>query len=401
MKPHIALCLSLAAALFPGCGRLHAMTQSQDPYGQVAAAPAAEEAPEYSIDGDKITFQEKAPQMASLSVESCRARTELVLHFNGRVVWNDEKSVGVFTPVSGRVKEILAHLGDKVDKGTPLVTVDSPDFGQAQTDLRQADSGLRLSERNLARTRELCDHGVAARKDLESAEADHERALAEKERAAAHLALLGGKNATVDQLYRLCAPIAGTVVEKNINPGQELRPDQMLANAAPYFAPQFLISDPAELWVYLDMAEKDIAMVHPGQTLSVTTQSCPGRSFAGRIDVVGDSLDPATRTVKVRGSVQNPDRMLKAQMYVAVDVVDGQQPPAGVSVPSKALFMKGTKHYAFVAETPTAFVRREVVVGDDRGEETVATEGLSADDRVTTAGSLFLESILESKESAQ
>ncbi len=396
MKQYIVLFLSLAAVLLPGCGRQPVLAQAETTKEQTAAAPAAEKAPDYTVDGDRITFQEKAPQLASLSVESCKARTEVVLHFNGRVVWNDEKTVGVFSPVNGRVKEILANLGDKVDKGTPLLTIDSPDFGQAQAELRQADSGLRLSERNLARTRELFDHGAAARKDLESAEADRERAEAEKERATAHLALLGGKNAAVDQIYHLCAPIAGTVVEKNTNPGQELRPDQMSSSV-----PQFLISDPTNLWVYLDITEKDISAVRPGQTLAVTTSAYPGRSFNGKIDNVGDALDAPTRTVKVRGTLENPDRLLKAQMYVAVDVVDGQQPMAGVSVPSKALYIKGTKHFTFVSESPELFIRREVVVGTEYSDETVVTEGLTPETKVVTTGSLLLQSVLESGEKPQ
>ena len=181
----------------------------------------------------------------------------------------------VFSPVAGRVDTVLGVLGQPVTAGTPLARIASPDFGQAQADARRAAGDLQLAERSLNRVRELNAHGAAANKDVEAAEADHTRALSEEERAAARLALYGGSDQAIDQMYALKSPIAGVIVEKNINPGQEVRPDQILANAPQLFAPLFVISDPAKLWLQLDVTELQAPSLTPGQPLKVHSQAFP------------------------------------------------------------------------------------------------------------------------------
>ena len=100
-------------------------------------------------------------------------------------------------------------------------------------------------------------------------------------------------------------------------PGQEVRADQMLANATQLYAPLFVVSDPAHLWVQLDVAESDLGSLRPGEALRVHSRAYPDKVFDGTLEKIGDSLDPATRTVQVRGSVANPDKLLKAEMYVS------------------------------------------------------------------------------------
>src|SRR5262249_26311448 len=150
--------------------------------------------------------------------------------------------------------------------------------------------------------------------DADGAEADRDRARVESERAKSRLALLGGRLGEVDQRYALASPIAGGVVDRAVNPGLEVRPDAQ--------TPLFTLSDPHHLWVYLDINEKDVSHIHPGMPFALTSAAYPGRAFAGRVEVVGDTLDPATRTVRVRGSVANPERLLKAEMYVDIELRD-------------------------------------------------------------------------------
>ena len=252
----------------------------------------------------------------------------------------------------------------------------------------------------MTRTKELLDHGAAAEKDVENAEAAEIAAAAERDRAQAKLALYGGTDANVNENYVLRSPVAGVVVERNINPGQEVRSDQMLANAPNLFAPLFVVSDPTRLWVQLDVAESDLQTLQPGQRLEVHSQAFPGQVFPGVVDVIGDSLDPATRTVQVRGTVDNPDKLLKAEMYVRADmVVDApSMERTAVEIPARSVFMRDNKFYVFVEQIPGQFVREPVTVGAEQDGKVPVFTGVSAGQRVVTYGCLLLESLLESGE---
>src|SRR5947209_17830928 len=162
------------------------LTACHSPNAGNQAAPAAQ------VQGDRVTFPKDRPQVASLVVEPVELCKGSALHLNGRLIWDDDVTVRVVTPFGGRVTKILAEVGQTVSKGEPLVTIASADYGQAQADARKAASDFILSERSLNRVRELFDHGAAAQKDLQSAEADFERAQSEKQRTAARMALYGG-----------------------------------------------------------------------------------------------------------------------------------------------------------------------------------------------------------------
>src|SRR4029077_1181604 len=111
-------------------------------------------------------------------------------------------------------------------------------------------------------------------------------------------------------------PLDGFVVEKSVTPGQEVRPDQMLANMPQYTAPLFVVTDPSRLWIQIDATEVDMAFLRPGCEFTFTSRAFPGQGFTGRVDTVSEFIDPATRTIKVKGSVDNSSRLLKAEMFV-------------------------------------------------------------------------------------
>lgn len=374
--------LTLAAAfVLLGCD------QDQKPAG----------APTPKVEGEKITLPAGAPQTNSLTVETVAPRTGVVRQMTGRLVWNDELTVRVFSPVAGRVQSLPVNLGQAVASSDALAKIVSPDFGQAQADLRKATADLQLAERTLNRVRELFEHGAAPKKDVDVAEDTYASAISEKERTTSRLAHYGGGATVVDQLFTLKAPLAGVVVEKNVNPGQEVRSDQMLANAPNLFAPLFVISDPAHLWLLLDVTELDMGALKPGLALQIVTRAYPGRVFTGKIEVVGHSLDPATRTVKVRGTADNPEQLLKAEMYVTAETTLelAADAPAAVDVATKAVFLKDNKHYVFIENTPGQYERREVKIGAETAGKVLVLHGLNAGQKVVIEGCLLLQVMLE------
>jgi len=305
----------------------------------------------------------------------------------GRLVWNEDKTVRVASPFAGRVMEILVQPGATVKAGQPLAMLTSPDFGSAQADARKASADSAVASKALARQRELYEAGVIAQKDLEQAQADNARAAADQQRTQAALRMYGASGSDgVNQRFALRSPIDGLVVERNINPGMELRPDQ------PPTAPLYLITDPTTLWAQLDAAEADLGHFRPGVTVQLASAAYPGETFTGTVVKIADYVDPSSRSVKVRLSVPNADRRLKAEMFVTAKMQAASF--QGISVPSKAVFLADNKNYVFVRTTPNRFERREVKLGVTIPGTTEVVEGLKEGDVVITDGNLYLQDIL-------
>jgi cobalt-zinc-cadmium efflux system membrane fusion protein len=389
-SPHrkkLALVLMRAAAMLALVGLLGCRDQDK----KVAEAPAPK------VDGDKVTFPSGSPQTASLVVQAAQPRTLAITHLTGRLYWNDEKTVRIFTPVAGRVIALRADLGDPVEAGAPLAEIDSPDFGQALANTRTAVGNLAMADKALARNKELLAHGAAAQKDVEAAEAAYVAALAEKDRAEAVLANYGGSDKGTNSVYLLRSPLAGMVVDKNINPGQEVRADLMLANAPSLFVPLFVVSDPAKLWLQVDVAESDLSSLQAGQKLQIHSRAFPDRVFDGVVSKIGDSMDSSTRSIKVRGVVNNPDKLLKAEMYVTVDVSQDitKIAAAGVEIPSKAVFMKGNDSYLFIEQAPGEYLRKHVTLGTEKDGKVPVFEGVNPGQKVVVEGALLLQAVVE------
>ncbi len=368
----------IAMLVFNGCNKAEKVADTQAP----------------KVEGEKIIMPRNSPALPSLATESAESHQGSIVRLNGRLVWDDDVTVRVFSPFVGRVSKVLVESGQSIKQGDSLAAIAAPDYGQVQADARRAVADLLQAERNFNRVRDIFEHGAAPQKDLQSAEADYERAQSEKERTAARLGLYGAPAGAIGQLYQLNSPLAGVVVEKNINPGQEVRPDQMLANAPQLYAPLFVVSDPSRLWIQIDATEADLPGLKPGQNFVLTARAFPGQEFHGQLKVVADSFDSVTRTIKVRGTVDNRSRLLKAEMFVNVDLPGTVR--QGVVISSGAVFLRGDKHYVYTEENPGEYLRREINAGPEYRGKVLILGGVNAGQRVVTDGSLLLEHIFQS-----
>jgi membrane fusion protein, heavy metal efflux system len=344
--------------------------------------------PEVRVQSGTIVFTvpEKAPRLNTSEVTLQRlARVRL----NGRLAWNEDRTVRVYSPFAGRVTRILVQPGDRVSRGQTLALLGSAEFGQAQAEARRAETDVALAEKNLQRVKELEGVGVAPRKDLQVAEAEHARAQAELDRARGRLRLYGGAANSGDQTFAVASPIDGTVVERNINPGQEIRPDQITANLPPLF----VVSNPNSLWAILDATEKDLPALTVGKRVSIRAPVYDDERFDGRIANVSDFLDPATRTLKVRATLDNNHRRLKAEMFVTGEIELEQAPQ--IEVPAKAVFFQGGKNYVFVEDGPGRYTRREVRVGDEHDGKVEVSNGLQQGLRVVSDDVLMLQQMVQ------
>lgn len=356
-------------------------------------AEKADESPAPKITEDQITFATSAAQLASITVETAKEHSAASISVFGRLAWNDAVTVRVFSPVAGRVLKIPAELNQSVAAVDVLAEMDSPDYSQALADVRTADGNFSVADKAFSRAQELLAHGAAAQKDVEAAESAFVAARAEKERAEAKLVNYGGRGNGTNVAYLLRSPLAGVVVERNLTPGQEIRGDQMLANAPQFFSPLFVVTDPAHLWVQLDVPETDLRHLKKGLPLAIRSQSLPGEKFDGEIETISEALDPNTHTITVRGSVDNSARKLKAEMFVTVELPNEDK--AKLEVPAKAIYLRGNAHCVFVEEQPGAFRRREVKIGETSDDSVEILDGLKSGERVVTDGALLLEQMFE------
>jgi membrane fusion protein, heavy metal efflux system len=193
----------------------------------------------------------------------------------------------------------------------------------------------------------------------------------------------------VDQTYTLTSPIAGMVVERNINPGQELRAEQVTSNAPPLF----VITDPGQLWALIDAAERDLGKLRVGKVITLHTPAYRDEPFQATVAAISDFLDPSTRTVKVRAVLQNPSRKLKAEMFVTAEIdADNEMV---LLVPTKSVYFQGGRNYVFVEDGGGRYTRREVQLDDVYGDAVEVIQGLGDGESVVTTGSLMLQQILK------
>jgi cobalt-zinc-cadmium efflux system membrane fusion protein len=343
--------------------------------------PAAEVRP--IIQGSQLRFPAGHPQLALLKSTAAVQATTLTVDLPARLVWNEERTQRIYAPFAGRVAQIRADLGQTVSKGASLLSLSSPEFGVAQADAAKAMADAKVAEKTLNRQKELFEAGIAARKDLDMADADAARAQAEADRANARTRLYGGGH-QVNQQLTLMSELNGVVVERNVNPGQELRSEQ----SGPGMPALFVVTDPSQLWVQIDAKEADVSTLKPGSSFDLLVQALPGQVFKGKVVAAADFIDPVTRTIKIRGAIANPNRLLKAEMLGTARIQRnlGQ----GVVVPATAVFLRGTQHRVFVEVAPGTYEAREVILGFEGAKESVVNSGLKVGDMVVSDNGLLL-----------
>ncbi len=352
--------------------------------------PARAEKPVDRTSTDTLKYPADAPQLTFLQIKPVEEFPEpLVEALNARIVYDDNHTARVFSPIAGRVIRISAEAGQQVKAGDALLQIDSPDFASASSDSVKANADLLHKQQTYERAKQLLDIQGIARRDVESAEADLHQAEAEALRAKAHLRNLAGHGTTTEGQFILRAPLAGIVSERQVNAGSEVRPDAT--------NPLFVITDPKHVWVVADLPEGQIANVRIGQSISVEVDAYPNEVFTGKVTVISETLDPVMRRLQVRCYVDNSQYKLKPEMYARISpIVDAKSKLT--RVPNTALFTQGLYSFLFVEQSPGVLQRRRVTLGMQDADVTYIKEGLRAGERIVTSGALLLNSELSGNE---
>jgi len=336
-----------------------------------------------------LRFSPSAPQLAMLAIAPLPTMpVPLAEPLNARVAFDESHTARVSSPISGRIVELRAQLGDRVPAGGLLALIDAPDLGAAAADLAKAQADERRKEAALRRVRELYDAEVAPKKDLETAETELAQAKAETARAALRLANLNPRRAkTIGQTLHLTTPVGGVVAERKANPGMEVRPD--LPDAL------FIVTDVTHLQLVVDLPEQHLGKISVGQPVAAEADAWPEDRFHGRIERIAPVVDPATRRVQVRCSVENLDAKLKPEMYARVSVL-ADEARSAVRLPNSALVTEGLYSFVFVEREPGVFEKRKIELMVQDREFSYVGAGLMSGERVVVRGALLLNSELAS-----
>ena len=306
----------------------------------------------------------------------------------GRVSFDEDHTQRVASPIDGRAVAILVKAGDRVRAGQPLLQLSSPSVGQIQADAQKALSDLSVSEKATERVHKLQAEGAVAEKEVAQSEGDLRKARSDHARATAQLKALGVSPSDPAVNAALRAQIAGVVVERNVLVGQEVRADQG--------TPLLTISSLDMVWVLADVYEQDLGLVAEGDTVTIQVPAYPGEKFAGRVGHIGDVVDPATRTVKIRCVVPNKDHRLKPEMFAKVDVADnGRRKIIGIA--TKAVLTDGDKTYVIVATEGNVFRLRRVDVGPESEGHIRVLGGLTPGEKIVTEGAIFMKREIENQ----
>jgi cobalt-zinc-cadmium efflux system membrane fusion protein len=349
-------------------------------------APAEDKPSATRASSDTLKFDANAPQLTFLQIRKVEAFPEpLVESLNARIAYSDNHTARVFSPIAGRVEKIVAETGQEIKAGDELLRIDSPDFAQAASDSVKADADLVRKQEAYDRAKGLLEVEGIAVKDYESAEADLIQAKAEAQRAKARMRNLHASSVSADGDFILRAPLGGIISERHVNAGSEVRPDAS--------EPLYVITDPHRLWVLVDLPERQLDKVKVGQKIAVEVDAFPDEVFPGRIAVISETLDPATRRVQVRCDVDNHTHHLKPEMFARVTPVADTHTTLP-RVPNTALFTQGLYTYLFVEISPGVLQRRKVSLAVQGSDYTYIREGLQAGESVVTSGALLLNSEL-------
>jgi len=320
--------------------------------------------------------------LRSATLDTARLeRTNNELSLTGKVAFNQDQVVKVFPLVGGHIEALRVDLGDYVKKGQVLAVIRSGDLADLQQAAVTARGELAVAQKNMQVTEGMNKAGFSSERDMVASREQLQAAKGEVNRVSERRRILGGSGSS----YVVKAPMSGFIVEKSASAGMELRSDD----------PEnlFTISNLDRVWVLANVYESDLSHVHEGDPALITTISYPDKVFRGHIDKIFNVLDPGSKTMKVRVTLNNADYRLKPEMFANVNVTYAGKDER-VTIPASAVVFDKNRNYVVTVDRQQNPVVREVSLYRTIGDKTYLTGGLAPGDRVVSRNQLLIYNAL-------
>lgn len=355
-----------------------------------AQASAPSEAPDTPrVEGERITFSRAFAERAKLKFAPVqRSLLVPVVNAVGTVAFNPEHVAAVGTRLKGLVSRVTKFEGDTVDSGTVLAVIESAELGEAQAAVSMLEAEKRAADVNLQREKTLSQKNLTTQREAEVAGVEAERYQlllgAARQKVAA---LSGGVGSRPGKLgsHELRSPLRGTIVERNIAPGQSVE-GQLVA---------FRIADLDHLWVELDVFERNLSKIRIGDRVELSPLAAQSEVLEGRVAHVGAVIDTETRSAPIRVEVDNRDRRLRAGQAVnaRIHAASGGEERTTL-LPSSAITFVDGKSTVFVKSGENAVRVAKLELGTTNGPETEVISGVNAGEEVVSEGVFALKSEL-------
>ena len=300
------------------------------------------------------------------------------IKFTGVVDFNTDKVANIFPLISGVVQNIKVQLGDFVKAGQELGVVKSSEMASYNVALINAETNVSLTSRLLSQQKDLYKSGLASEVDVTNAEVANQQAIAAKAAAEKVLSINGNNR---DGEYIIKSPIDGFIVQKNITNGMSIRTD----NGTNLFT----ISDLKQVWIQANVYEGNISKVNKGDNVDVTTISYPDKIFKGKIDNLMSVLDPNSKVMKMRIVLDNPDYLLKPQMFATV-IVNNSENRQAVSVSTNAIVFDHSQYYVLLYNNKKDVQIRQVDLLSTNGNTAFIKKGIAPGDRVIGSQTILI-----------
>ena len=343
-----------------------------------------------SVKPNNVTLTAAQRQNIHLyTVESTKFHN--TIEATGAVDFDNDQATSVLAPFSGPVSRLLVALGDQVKQGDPLAEIVSPDFAAAIDAYRKALATAKTDRRLADLDKDLIEHHGVAQREADQAETDAVNAEADRDAALQALVSLNVQPQTIKDIQEgrpilrpegmIRSPIAGTVVEKLITPGELLEAGT---------TPCFTVANLSRVWVMAQIFGSDLASVNVGDSAEVVT-GIDSKNFSGKVDNISALVDPDTRSVVVRVVVENPGNFLKKQMYVHV-LIQAHQESTGLLAPVSAILRDDENlPFVYLVQPDGSFARQHVTLGHRVGDQYDIAAGLKGGDQIVIDGSIFIQ----------
>jgi cobalt-zinc-cadmium efflux system membrane fusion protein len=372
-----------AGAVWASLGLTSCQRQGSQESG-VITAQAAQQA-FFTVSQDQLAHLQVAPVQ--------RATWPVSIYTTGTVDWDEDNTTQAITQVNGPISRILVDYGTKVHADQPLLWVSSPDVVNALSTYRKARNRVDLAKRISERSKILLDHGAIAQKDYEDTVADYNDAMTDVQNSLQPLKIFGITQKEIDDAEKqgdavntelaVRSPIEGTIVQKLVSPGLVIQAGQTAC---------FVISKVGTVWVQGHIFDQDLPNVRLGDAVEMTNTNFH-HAFHGTISYIGSFVDPTTRTTDVRIVTQNPQELLKKDMFVDAVIHTGQRNNI-LALPVSAILRDEKNEplvYVQVQGQPGKFAQRSVTLGAQQDKMVAIASGLQQGEPVVIEGALFLQ----------
>ncbi|MGC4021198.1 MAG: efflux RND transporter periplasmic adaptor subunit [Cyclobacteriaceae bacterium] len=336
----------------------------------------------YIVNGEEITIPDSSNIKPRIKLaQATNEPYKLQLYSAAKIKAIPNKFAEIAAPFNGRITESYVKLGQDVQPGTPLFSIYSSDYTDAQKLYLQAKQQYLLAEKDYKRQNDLLENGVGVQRDFETAKTIYENSKSEFEKSRASIRIFGVNpdEMIFGEPLLVRSPIKGQVIKNSIVVGKYLTDNSSAI---------ITVAEISSVWITASVKEKDIRFIQEGDATEAQVIAYPGEFFTGKVYHIDEIVDEETRSINVLIECANRGEMLKPGMYATVKFTE--RPVTTVFVPSSSLLQFNDQNFVFVQTKPGSYKRQFVKTGETVNGRVVIVEGLVGSETIISEGGFYL-----------